>query len=377
MASQPQRLYLHIGMQKTGTSYLQDAMLRSRERLADAGVDLVPPTKRECFELMVVVRDRYEARRDPASDQAILDRFTRELDQATGGRAVFSQESLAGAGPAQITRLLELCGDREVHVVVTARDLARQLSSSWQQELKAGSTVDLPSYLRQLRRAQRAGRGGHPWIHLDPPQVLARWAEALPADRLHLVTVPPSGSPTTVLLERFAHTIGFDPDLLEPEDSPSNSSLGVVQAEVLRRVNERLPEEVHRRYIYADVVKRGFSAGVLVKQQPRRIRVPTRLRPWCEEVSEAQIVALGASGYQIRGRLDDLRCPDSAFTDEDLAVSEEEIAEATLAAVSTMLTQRGTELAKRRSGRIEVAADDEPEPRTVGLAGRLRRRIGR
>src|SRR5690349_12444718 len=106
-------LFVHIGLQKTGTSYLQAALLRSHRDLAAQGLDLVPPTKRECFELMVVVRDRYEARRDAESDRRIVERFTGQLEEAPGTRAVFSQESLAAATPRQIERLLGACGQHE------------------------------------------------------------------------------------------------------------------------------------------------------------------------------------------------------------------------------------------------------------------------
>ena len=296
------RLFLHVGLQKTGTSYLQAALLRSHESLADQGLDLVPPTKRECFELMVVVRDRYEARRDPVSDRNILERFTAQLEAAPGSRAVFSQESLAAAGPPQIERLLAACGDREVHVVLTVRDLARQLPSSWQEDVKAGGTTALGPYLRRLRSLEQSGKARHPWIHLDPPLVLKRWADTLSPDRVHVVTVPPSGSPTTLLLERFARVLEVDPTRFEPEDRPSNSSLGMVQAEVLRRVNAELPEEVHRRYVYSDVVKRSFGTRVLGPQEGRKILVPGQFRPWCEEVAERQIADLERPGTASRAR---------------------------------------------------------------------------
>ena len=78
------RLYLHVGLQKTGTSYLQAAMLGSSRSLAEQGLDLVPPTKRECFELMVVIRNRYAARRDPDSDRNTIDRFTAPAGRRAG-----------------------------------------------------------------------------------------------------------------------------------------------------------------------------------------------------------------------------------------------------------------------------------------------------
>ncbi len=361
------RLFLHVGLQKTGTSYLQAALLRSHESLADQGLDLVPPTKRECFELMVVVRDRYQSRRDPVSDRRILERFTEQLDAAPGPRAVFSQESLAAAGPAQIERLLAACGDREVHVVLTVRDLARQLPSSWQEYVKAGGTAALGPYLRRLRSLERSGKARHPWIHLDPPLVLKRWADTLSPDRVHVVTVPPSGSPTTLLLERFARVLEVDPARFEPDDRRSNSSLGMVQAEVLRRVNAELPEEVHLRYVYSDVVKRSFGARVLGPQQGRKILVPSQFRSWCEEVVEHQIAELEGGGYHVEGSLEDLRSADSGFADDFRRPTEREVAAASVSALATMLAARGQATARRRSGRIRA--------RRYGVVDRSWRRL--
>lgn len=345
------KLFVHVGLQKTGTSYLQAAMLRSSAELAAQGLDLVPPTKRESYELMVVVRDRYASRRDDISDRETLRRFAAQLDRAKGSRAVFSQESLAAARPAQIERFLAECGDREVHVVATVRDLARQLPSSWQQELKAGATVAYRPYLRRLRSLQEGGRGKHPWIHLDPPAVLGRWSAALAPDRIHVVTVPPAGSPTTALLERFCRVLALDPSRLAPEQRPSNSSLGRVQAEVLRRVNAELPEELHRRYVYGEVGKRFFAAQVLAAQEPRKILVPTEFREWCEQTADRQIADLAAAGYQLEGSLEDLRCAPDAFSDDERKPAEREVSAAAVSALATMLTLRGKAENRRDRGR--------------------------
>lgn len=362
------RLYLHVGLQKTGTSYLQAALLNSAASLADAGLDLVPPTKRESFELMVVLRDRYADRRDDESDRNILDRFAQQLAAAKGSRAVYSQESLAGASPAQVEDLLALAGDREVHVIVTVRDLARGLPSTWQEELKAGSTVTFGRHLRRLRRQQRAGAARHPWMNLDAPAVLARWAEHLPAEQLHVVTVPPSGSPPTLLLERFAGVLGVDAGLLQPEDRPANTSLGLVQAEVLRRVNAELPDAVHRRYVYSDVVKRSFASGILGAQEGQRILVPAQHREWCEEVTADQVEALRA--YDVVGSLDDLVCSDRYFATERQSARQRDVASASIAALATMLAERGTAVAERRTGKITAGPTS-----TLGkVRARLRKR---
>jgi hypothetical protein len=350
----PRRLYVHVGLQKTGTSYLQAVMLANRDELAEQGLDLVPPTKRESFDLMVVVRDRYRQRRTPASDRATLGRFAEQLAAAPGPRALLSQESLAAARPAQVRRLLEACGDREVHVVATVRDLARQLPSSWQQELKAGGTMGYADYLGMLQELERDRSGSHPWIHLDPPAVLGRWAAALSPDRVHVVTVPPAGADPTSLLERFCRVLDLDHRRLRPEERPANTSLGRVQAEVLLRVNRELPETVHRRDVYGDVGKRFFAARVLGDQPPSRIQVPADLRDWCDRVTERQLGELGSAGYDVVGDLEELRCPDAAFSDDEGDPTGDEVAGAAVTAIARMLTLRADGRARgpQRPGRV-------------------------
>lgn len=363
------RLYLHIGLQKTGTSYLQAALLRSSEALAAQGLDLVPPTKRETFELMVVVRGRYGALGREVSEAEVLHRFSDQLARARGSRAVLSQESLAGANRAQVQRLVQACGDREVHVVLTVRDLARQIPSSWQESLKAGRTTTFDGFVERLREMQAARELRNPWIHLDPPAVAARWAEAVGAGRVHVVTVPPSGSAPDVLVSRFAQVLEVDPATIEGEESPGNTSLGQVQAEVLRRVNAELPEEVLRPYVYGDVVKRSFSREHLAVQDGRKALVPERDRAWCEEVAAAQSAELAAAGYDLVGTLEDLACLDSAFTPDDAPPAEEEVAAAMTQALASILTARAADWDRRRQA--------QPAAGRQGRLARALRRPGR
>ena len=367
--SAPRRLFLHVGLQKTGTSYLQGVMQQNKDELAAQGLDLVPHSRRQAFELMLLVRGRYNPERDTPSTRTALDRFARQLEKAPGDRALLSQESLAAARPAQIRRLMAACGDREVHVVLTVRDLGRQLPSSWQQELKAAHTDDYEGFLHRLRDSEQAGLARHPWIQLDAPTVLARWSQAVPADRIHVVTVPPSGSSPTLLLERFCTVLDVDAPRLVPEQSPSNTSLGRVQAEVLRRVNADLPDELRRRQVYGDIGKRFLASQVLAGQHTRRIRVPQEFREWCLGVSEAHVAALAEAGYAVVGDLDDLRCLESAFSDEEVDPTEGEVAAAAVAALVQVMTLRGTVVRRRRAARL-VAGHG-------GWTGRLRRWVRR
>lgn len=357
-------LYLHIGLQKTGTSYLQGSMERNRDVLAGQGLDLVPATRRDRFELMLLVRGRYQVGRDPDSTAASLTRFRDALERHPDRAALLSQESLAACKPEQIETLLAACAGREVHVIASVRDLGRQLPSSWQQELKAGKSEHYRRYLRRLREAQQAGSQTHPWIHLDPPQVLARWAAHVPADHIHVVTVPPRGGDPSQLLQRFCATLDIPTTGFAPEPAAVNTSLGRVQAEVLRRVNAELPDPLLRRQVYGDIGKRFLSSRVLAVQPARRILVPNEFRAWCEEVTEQHIAALGGAGYRVAGDIEDLRPSDEAFG-EDVRPTDEEIGAAAVTALARILALR--------------AESGERRPRSRASSPRRRRffRLGR
>ena len=346
---QPRQVFLHLGLQKTGTSYLQGVFWENAEVLAGHGLDLLPETRREAFELMLDVRERYNAERDPASASRALDRFSEALDRAAR-RVLVSQESLAAARPKQVRRLLAACGDREVHVVLTVRDLARQLPSSWQQELKSGKTDGYLDYLALLRDHQERGLTRHPWIQLDPVTVLSRWQDLLPPAQVHVVTVPPRGSRIDVLLGRFCSVLGVDPATLAPQEGASNTSLGIAQAELLRRVNGELSDEHRRRQVYGDVGKRWFASQVLGEQRGDRILVPAEVRDWCVRVAEEQVAAIVEAGYDVVGTLEDLHCFDSAFAADDTAPTEDAVSRAAVEALGTVLTLRSEAALERRSG---------------------------
>ena len=77
------------------------------------------------------------------------------------GTVVLSHEILAGAKPAEVERALSDLSFAEVHVVYTARDLARQVAGGVAGELKHQRKVTFRTFLEQIRETdQRQGRPG-------------------------------------------------------------------------------------------------------------------------------------------------------------------------------------------------------------------------
>ncbi|MDQ3629382.1 MAG: hypothetical protein M3419_11330 [Actinomycetota bacterium] len=338
-----QRLYLHVGPPKSGTSYLQSAMWRSRPALRQQGLVLAMRRRADHFHLMLAVTDQAVADADPPEAFSALDRLEKFLARSDAGRILLSHESLAAASRDQAERLLGLLGDVEVHLVLTARDLARQVPSGWQQRVQARETIRFEEFADAVVAAQ--GVGGAFWAHHDLLDVADRWGRQLQPEQVHVVTVPPPGSPSGLLLGRWCSVLGLDPATLDTAGATGNPSLGRVQAEVLRRVNAAIGDDLPRvRGRYGRVPRDLLPRQVLGVQPGVPTQLPRRLHQWCEDRSRATVQGLRARGYDVVGDLADL-LPGSQSA-AGLPVTEEEVAAAATQALARMLVLRDAELAQ-------------------------------
>ena len=349
----PLPVYLHIGLKKTGTSYLQGVAWASHAELAAQGVAVVPGSQEEAFELSRDARGRYDDEADAARIGGSLARLPDVLRQAAEGgatRALLTQEALSTATPAAVARVLETLRDHEVHLVVTVRDLARQVPSAWQQGMKTGNSISFDDYVAAIVAGSGPGASGFRRAQ-DAVGVLDRWAVSLPPERVHVVTVPPRGTEPTLLAGRFFGLLGVGVESLTTDVRSVNASIGRVQAELLARVNGVLPEDAKKRAIYGKVGKRYFAEQVLGSQGGAPARLPRERQEWCREVSERTIATLGARGYAIVGDLDDLVPSDDAFADEPVVLDDQALLAAAEQAISRMLTDRMTQAGRSRGPR--------------------------
>lgn len=384
-------MYIHIGLQKTGTSYLQALLWDHQERLAETGFALVPGEREENDQLMLWVSGRYVEGRDPETVPGSLDRFREEIAACTAPQVLYTNESLADASPERIAEFIEACGDREIHVIITARDLGRLIPSAWQQLVKSGGGATFERFISEMSRVPEDPTGTR-WSNRHVPFLVAKWGELIGNDHVHLVTVPPAGAPNEVLLERFCEAIEIDPEPLRAVRADvANPGLGTVAIEVLRQVNNALPDELRKsRRTYGSVVKRFFANQVLGgfgDVGGPRLKIPTTHQEWVLRVSQEHNAALAASGCRVIGDLDDLIPDDAAFADQE-APSPEEVSELAAAAIAELLTARmKTRRARARETKkaqpaeptsaVAVAPVSPPPATPTSTVGRLRRRLQR
>ncbi len=299
------RVVLHVGLPKSGTTFLQRSLAANAEALGDRGV-LYPQTDDDVmFRAALDVRGTHKAwgrrRRDV---EGAWDRLAARA-HAHVGTSVISHEVLGAAAPRQVDRAMSMLKGLDVHVVVTARDPARQLVSEWQEGVKHGRRLSFAEFEATVR-AGHDGVAQHFRSAQDLPEVLGRWGHWLPADHVHLVTGAAEGADPRLLWSRFAEVVGFDPDGF-PAAGPShaNDSLGVDEVDLLRRVNLALDGRLGQP-AYGQLAKQRVAHELLAGRGSARPRLPLELYDALVTLGEQWAKEVDRAGYVVHGDLADL-----------------------------------------------------------------------
>jgi hypothetical protein len=297
-------VYLHVGIAKTGTTYLQDLLWHNRGILDRHGLRNPGKLPDDHFRASVDLRQTPFAGNRQSYVPGAWDALAAAA-VAAPDRAVVSHETLTRTRVEQVHRAAASLRPAEVHVVVTARDLARQLPAVWQEHVKNRGATSYERFLRAVAELPRAPRHRKFWEAQDILGVLDRWSAAVPPERVHVVTVPQPGAAPGLLWERFASVLGVDPAVVDTDVPVSNVSLGVAEAEALRRMNPAF-----RRLdwaTYEKEVKWGLAVRLAARTGTARLGVPVGRRAWVSERAEEMIAGLRERGYDIVGDLEELR----------------------------------------------------------------------
>lgn len=308
-------VYLHIGLPKTGTTYLQGIAWEARRQLRRDGLLLPGDGHREHLWAALEVQERAGlARRHPDAPGA-WGRLVQET-RAFPGRALITHEFLCGATRAQAARAVASFGEAEVHVVITARDTLGMLTAGWQEAVKNGSTLSMGRIAR--RRAKGAG-SEFGWRTWDLGKVLKRWGAHVPPERVHILPMPDRAvSAPDAHWRAFAEVLGLDPDRYPAPQTPANPAIGHAQVELLRHVNGHL-EGFDSSVDRGEWIRGYLAEHLLARQAGERISAPPRLVRQCERRADQAIAMVREGGYDVRGDLERLRVrpPAAATTPSD------------------------------------------------------------
>lgn len=330
------RVFLHLGLPKTGTTYLQTVMWADRERMRDQGVLLPGRERRDHLWSTRIIRE------DPH-----LDSYEERVRESWGvlkaeiaawdGTALISHEFFAGAAPEQAARMVRELAPAEVHLVVTAREPVGLYSGGWQESLKNRDSRTMAEFA--AAEVSESPMSVWNWRTLDLRLVLERWAPTVPAERVHVLPLPPPGSPRDLLWRRFAGLVGLDADSFDLSATFPNESMGVAEAETLRRINDHLKDADFERPFDRGVYIRTFLADERLATRAGEKYWPTaEILAECRERAVAAVAHVEAAGYDVIGEVRDLLVPDTLEPRRAVdSVTEAEVAEVATALAGRML----------------------------------------
>ncbi len=333
------RLVLHIGTQKSGTTYLQRVLEALAKPLRKSGV-LYPTRlvgKREIYNheaaaygLLGTAAFPWVPRARAMTQEPAWQSLVEKV-RNWKGTAIVSGEALSVIDAQAAHTLVRSLGVDNTQVVITARDLGRVLPSSWQQHIRNGRSTPFDTYLRQLaerRGPQDATERRARW-EADPDQtfwrayaigsLVDRWAPM--AAQVSVVAVPRRGAAPDELWHRFAQALALGDalPLTPPAIDEVSANIGITEPEtlVLAGVNRIAAEtnvpEQHLRALRGRISREAFTPRI---DRGDPVRLP---RSWVDTVrtwADEDVTELLTTEANIIGDVDEMR------VEADISVSD-------------------------------------------------------
>ncbi len=259
----PDRAVLvHVGPYKTGTTAIQSSLHTHRAELAEHGVTYPGTYHRQMRPSWALLgRSRVGEGDVPATE---WDAMVEEV-RAAAGRVVISSEDFSSARPEHIAQLVADLGPEQVHVLIVARRLDRLLPSGWQERVKSvNETRTYDAWLREVLSPDRdSGAARTFWYHHGLQDLIARWREALPPERV--IVLVSDEEDRGVQPRAFERLLGLPEGRLTPGPF-SNTSLSLERIELCRQLN-------------LAVVRRSWVGNTFLNKPRRQLLMGLRMVP--------------------------------------------------------------------------------------------------
>lgn len=310
-----ERVVLHIGPPKTGTSAIQGACHSARQLLLAQGVRYAGRTQQ-------VGRAAYAAvgRIHPSIGEVPSMRYWKDLIsevRTAQQRKVFvSSEFFAGADDNQAQQIVRELGGDQVHVVITLRPISRILASRWQQNVQEGARYSYDEWLHWIFERPADKKGLAFWSRHRHDELVHRWSSAVGSNRVSIIIADDRDRMHT--FRSFETLLGLDLGSLVPQKDAANRSLTFEEAELLRRVNELLNEVKIPRHLQYKLVTRGIAMYIKEhepSQRERAIVTPDWAIQQADNIGRETVASIRSLGVRVIGDIDSLGGTTSVASD--------------------------------------------------------------
>lgn len=305
--STKKNIFLHIGVPKTGTTALQAALTNSRKELSKQNV-LYPSQWRNAHHRAAwAVTERtwgWKGRGGTTTPIKYWNRLVKETK--TNKKVILSSEFFCEANLKQSQKMVTDLGKERLEVVITLRPFGKLLPSAWQQYLKYGVKLTYPEWLEAILNGPReAAPTPTFWMRHDHPALIKRWVDLVGKENLTLVVVDDANH--DFIYQAFENLLELnDGTLQKRKEKVSNRSMTLAEAEFLRQINLRQPDNSTWDK-YESFVRRSMMHEILntaiAEKNPEKVTTPQWAAEKANQIASQYLTELAKLDLKVIGDL--------------------------------------------------------------------------
>jgi len=299
------RIVIHAGFHKSGTTALQSCFAKNRNTLATLGVIYPRVEGRAHHHPAWSLLERTWGWKDHGGKLVpakVWKDFARRV-RRSNGTVLISSEFFSEANREQLLKAKSELGDAPFDIVFTVRPFVKILASSYQQFLKYGIKLGYEEWLEEMLRNRRASVHTPTfWPRAAVSEVVARWAEVFGASNVRVVLADEERP--NFIFDEFNSILGLGQGFLKPSEVGGNRSMTVDEVELLLRVNQHFDR--NRGWDeYWVMIREGYVRYLADKTQAlpgsARLLTPKWAVDEAKKIGEADLLTLKDLGVKISG----------------------------------------------------------------------------
>ena len=231
------QIYIHIGLHKTGSTYIQKVLAENRALLRSLDVDYPELGAEFLFGHHNVAWSLIPNHALQNTEDFTLDQLLNYIDQAVAKRLIISSEDFDFLQPDQVSKLRHLLFDYDVKIVMYIRNPMNALYSHWQESVKHGDIRPFEDYFEQILANPKP---------LDYCRIADIWATVFGPEAMNFVIYDNLVADDTDIALYFLNEIlalKIESKQLNTPQSKVNPSSDIGTIEVIRQLNEIKKEQ--------------------------------------------------------------------------------------------------------------------------------------
>ena len=303
------RLIVHAGFHKTGTTALQSALFAVTERLEKHGYTYPHIGGKAHHKAIYSLMEKgwgWEDRGGNPPDMKKWPELVKKVKRAKGA-AIISSEFLCELNEDQIAKFKRDLAVKDVTIYFTLRPLLKIVPSAYQQHLKIGIRSDYEKWLHSILDEPGISTITPSfWVRHQHGKVLKKWIAAFGKENVKVIIVDEKNP--EFMYQVFNQALDLKKPLLtEQKDKDSNRSLTVPEIALLRKINRIYPKK-RAWHDYETFIRQGAMKYLTNKVKPgedaQRLLTPQWAVDAIEEISKASVAEIKTLGIEIIGDID-------------------------------------------------------------------------